>query len=360
MKFWERVHWFFTSKCNQQCRFCFKPDFDSSSSESQLILSRLLADNHIKEVIFTGGEPLLSNSLEASLEILSKAGIYTSIHTNANLLNPKRLSDLVALTDDIAIPLDSTDREVQAYLRKSDCLPQIENVLSQLQAYDIKIGIHTVATSVNISHVPQIYESINKGRFDYWRIYEFNPEIVSDKFNSAARFREVQKLSKRSLTGRNIDYSDGGVNCLFADFLLMEETMSKHKDKRIQFVGISDYDRTPYFFLDSKGDVYLAVWFSQGIKPIGNLLLEGYKKVKGKAIKEYAEGPLYDEDAYIETIEDQPLWVRTVWEGNYHNKELDDVKPRYHKKFEHLSELCLNRMKKQGKVPKDTELTHFF
>jgi len=350
MEFWKRVHWFFTSQCNERCRFCFKPDFDCGSANTAEALTDMLVDNKVREVIFTGGEPLLSKSLDASLETLHNNSIDTSIHTNATLLTSARIRDLTSLLDEIAIPLDSVNRTTQEYLRKRDCLPQIKKVLRQLQDMIVRIGIHTVATSLNIKDIPQIYDFLCKGRFDYWRIYEFNPEIVFDRMQSVSRFQEIEMLR-----GTKATISNGGVNCLFADFLLMKEQMARQRDKRVQFVGISDYDRAPYFFLNSNGDVYFATWFSQARKPIGNLLTEGFRKIRNRAAEEYSKGPLYDEEAFIETEQDQPLWARTAWEGNYFSEELD-VDPKYYGKFRHLSELYLTRIKRQGKVPRNAEL----
>ncbi|MDD5192188.1 MAG: radical SAM protein [Candidatus Nanoarchaeia archaeon] len=353
MEFWQRVHWFFTSKCNERCKFCFKPDFDEGSADNAKTLTNILTKNDVKEVVFTGGEPLISKNLDKSLEILRDNNINTSIHTNAILLTSDRVRDLTSLADEIAIPLDSMNRKTQEYLRNEDCLKQIKKVFGQLQDADVRIGIHTVATAINMKGVPKIYDFLCKGRFDYWKIYEFNPNLVKDRTKSVKRFYEVEKLS-----GRHATETDGGVRCLFADFLLMEEQMSRYKDKRVKFVGFSDYDRAPYFFLDSKGNAYMATWFSQHRKPIGNLLNEGFIKVRDRAIKKYSEGPLYDEDAFIETEQSQPLWVRGAWAGNYFDEEFDDLDPKYHNKFRHLSELYLDRIKKQGEAPKDAKLNY--
>ncbi|MGV8152649.1 MAG: radical SAM protein [Candidatus Nanoarchaeia archaeon] len=351
MEFWKRVHWFLTSKCNEKCRFCFKPNFDLSNLGNEKTLSKVLADNYVKEVVFTGGEPLLSKSLEPSLEILANSLVDTSIHTNAMLLDFKLLKRLVKLTNEIAIPIDSMDKRTQEYLRKIDCLPKVKRVLEELQDSDIRIGIHTTATAINVDHIPQIYDFLCNRRFDYWRIYEFNSNLVSDRFTNLSRFKEVEKLK-----GKNSTKSDGGVNSLLADFLLIEEKMSKHKDKRVQFVGVSDYNRAPYFFLDSNGDTYLATWFSQARKPIGNLLRENFRKVKNKAIREYSKGPFFDEDSFIETENNQPLFARASWQGNIFVEELQDLNPRYCERFIHLSSLYLERIKKQGKAPYEAEL----
>jgi MoaA/NifB/PqqE/SkfB family radical SAM enzyme len=353
MVFWKTVHWFATSKCNEKCKFCFRPRFEREEDDS-LAIAETLADSPIRQAIFTGGEPLLLGKLEDCLRILGGAGIYTGIHTNGILLTPERADRLSELADEIALPLDSMDRETQGYLRGKDCLPQIKRALKQLQNKKVRIGIHTVATAENIGHIPSIYRYLRDRRFDYWRIYQFNRDLVSDHLKSVARFLEVQRLY-----GRGATEEDGGVNCLFADFLLMEEKMSVHKDKRVQFVGIHDYDRT-YFFLGPNGDVYMATWFSQGRKPIGNLLEEGFKRVKDRAVREEAKGPFFDEEDFIDAEQDKPLWARAAWEGSYFSEELDDVKRKHHRKFVHLSGLYLDRLKKQGAAPKDAEFCYTY
>ncbi len=354
MEFWRKVHWFFTSQCNERCKFCFKPDFSSGSANTTKTLTNILVNNEVRKVIFTGGEPLLSKDLDASLDILHRNRVYTSVHTNATLLTNDRIRDLAALADEIAIPIDSIDRATQEYLRNTDCLPQIKAALGQLRDTNVRIGIHTVATSANIEELPKIYNFLRKGRFDYWRIYELNSNLVSDKFKSVDRFREVEELKGEGATAY-----DGGVNCLFADFLLMEERIAKHMDKRVQFVGVSDYDREPYFFLDPRGNVYLATWFSQARRKIGNLLTEGFRQIKRKAIKEDSKGALYDEEAFIETEQNQPLWVRAAWEGNYFPEELEeDLRPKYYRRFKHLSELHLARLIRQEAAPKNAQLNY--
>lgn len=332
--------------------FCFKPSFDGDPSSTGIRLADLLVRNKVKEVIFTGGEPLLSTSLEPTLEVLNKSGIDASVHTNAMLLNPSRLENLANLVDEIAVPIDSLDAETQGYLRGGNHLPQVKKVFEQLQDKDVRIGVHTVATALNINHIPEVYDFLSKGRFDYWRIYEFNFYLVSDMFASVKRFLETKKLRGKPAT----EY-DGGVNCFFAEFLLMEEKLSKYNDSRVQFVGVRDYDRNPYFFLNSGGDVHLCTYFLQGRrKYVGNVLREGFKQVKDRAVRQYSQGPLLDEDAFVETENDNPLWARVAWQGNYYSEELKDIKPRYYIKFNHLSGLYLARIKKQGQAPKSAEL----
>jgi MoaA/NifB/PqqE/SkfB family radical SAM enzyme len=351
MEFWKRVHFFITSDCNERCRFCFKPDFECKDKENIGRIVNTLATNGVKEVIITGGEPLLVKNLDRYLRTLHDSEIYTAIHTNATLLNKKIIEDISEIVDEIDIPLDSINRKKQEYLRKKDCLPQIKEVLKRLQDKDIKIGMHTVANRLNIDEIPEIYDFLLKYNFDNWRIYEFNPDIIHDRFKDKGRYMEIEEL--RGCLGEEFD---GGSNSFFGDFLLAEEKMLKYKDKRVQFVGISDYDRNPYFFVNSLGDVSLATWFSQKRKIIGNILNEGFNKVKDRAKRKYNDGIGFDEKSFIETMQDQPLFARAAYEGNYFSEELEEIEEQYHDKFYRLSKLYLARIKRQGYAKKDAEL----
>jgi len=353
MRFWQTVHWFYTSLCNEKCRFCFKPVFADETDKSRTLAEKLVKGK-IKKAVITGGEPLLLGNLEAGLKILNEAGIDTIIHTNATLLNEGRIKSLVGLVDEIAVPIDSMNRNLQEYLRGKDCLLQVKRALKQLEDKDVRIGIHTVATSLNIKDIPEIYRFIKQHRFDYWKIYEFNPYLIKERFGNIDRFGEIEELN-----GPYPTESDGGVYSLFADFLLMEEKFQH--DKRVKFVGVNDYNRTPYFFLGPNGEVFVAFWFLQGKRSlIGNILEEGFDVVKKKAVDAYNEGVLFDEEAFIETRANQPLWARVAWEGNYFPEELEDVEPEYQERFFYLSNLYLNRLKKQGDAPLDAELTYIY
>jgi len=95
MAFWKTVHWFVTSKCNENCKFCFRPRFAEEKGSAQSLAEKL-ADSPIKQVVFTGGEPLLLRKLEDCLKILVGAGIDTSIHANGNLLTPEKAESLLS------------------------------------------------------------------------------------------------------------------------------------------------------------------------------------------------------------------------------------------------------------------------
>ncbi len=91
-----------TSGCNQKCIFCYnvwkgicsKQDSIILSKEEQLEVIDKLIENEIFDIIFSGGEPLLVGWLEELIEKCSKAKMYTTIITNAVLMDKERAKSL--------------------------------------------------------------------------------------------------------------------------------------------------------------------------------------------------------------------------------------------------------------------------
>lgn len=230
------IHWYLTSRCNMKCSFCFKPEFSGKPRLHEL--SEVLAQEDVDRVTITGGEPTLIKSLEEILTRLKKAGVYTSLHTNGLLLDRDKIDRLKDVVGDIAVPLDSMNRQTQAELRGMDYLPEAKRVIRDLQDARVKLGVHTVFSAFNALSIPSIHRFLRLGGYDYWRIYEFNPEFVQwitpYAGKSRARLREIAELAGGGTLKK------GFTDCLFAEFLLLEKKMRKTRDRRMQFVSRID------------------------------------------------------------------------------------------------------------------------
>ena len=54
----------------------------------------------------------------------------------------------------------------------------------------------------------------------------------------------------------------------------------------------------------------------------------------------------FNEEAFIEATNAIPIWQR-LFEGNYCDEEVEEIKPRYHKKVLRLSKLYEKRKEKE-------------
>lgn len=344
----EHVHWYVTGACNlNTCLYCFDPYNIPNETGSMEYLASILVDNGVRKVTITGGEPLLVKDLDKVLGILNKGGAYVSLHTNGLLLDERRIAGLSGLADDIAIPLDSTNRETQRKLRGYRFVPtfdRLAELAASIQENGMDLGYHTVFTALNRHDMPDIYKFVKETGFEYWRIYEFNDALVFSKLIS---LREGEKARKRIryLQGRS-SARKGHTDCLYAHFLLTEKEMKKHKDKRMQFVGSND-TQVPYAFLDNSGDIRYYTSFSYDKRRhVGNIIREGFPAVMAKFKDISEQCPYYgDEDLWDEfqkrTMDAAP------WERYYDGidpQEIECMSPGYYKLFMDLVKLHTKRV----------------
>ncbi|NTW23009.1 radical SAM protein [Candidatus Falkowbacteria bacterium] len=92
-----------TSKCNNNCRFCYNPERcwqsiaapRNEDSERNLEVARISIAKGVMAACPTGGEPLLAgDNLINVLKIYRQAGCYTSINTNGRLITRERAERL--------------------------------------------------------------------------------------------------------------------------------------------------------------------------------------------------------------------------------------------------------------------------
>jgi MoaA/NifB/PqqE/SkfB family radical SAM enzyme len=336
----EHVHWYTIGSCNSRCTYCFGPHEAPDSSYLMEDIARVLAGK-AKKVTITGGEPLLAGNLEKSLGILKQGGVYVSLHTNGILLDGNRIEGLSGLVDDIAIPIDSTNRRTQAKLRTPNFMPvydRLDRLAESVQKKGIKLGYHTVFTKLNREDIPDTYKFVKGTGFNYWRVYKLNEELACSRFIGMHKGQEVseQQIKEWESISSLVDAGTpkkGFTDSLFADFLLTERKMKKHRDKRVQFVLPTD---STYFFVDNIGNVTYYDWFSYAHRmPLGNVMSKGFRNLVGK-LKEMHDDTSYDgscEDDFVNsTIGDVPLWGR-YYDGNYDFEETRKILPKYHERF---------------------------
>lgn len=89
LKGYNKACWIIEQRCNLNCQFCFHNQFetkkdsvDQSSLDYMEVIEKLREKN-IRQVILSGGEPLLSPDLFNIISLLEKSGFVVSVSTNA-------------------------------------------------------------------------------------------------------------------------------------------------------------------------------------------------------------------------------------------------------------------------------------
>jgi MoaA/NifB/PqqE/SkfB family radical SAM enzyme len=114
-----RVLWELNSTCNLACGFCHaSPHTEPGLSTSEIYrMLDILAELGVKEVIFSGGEPLLRKDIFEILHHAQLAGFQLDLCTNATLVTASIARELAGLLAEISVSLDSADPNVHDQLR---------------------------------------------------------------------------------------------------------------------------------------------------------------------------------------------------------------------------------------------------
>ena len=173
-----KVCWNITSKCNRNCKYCFKFNKDDLSLEKNKKVLDNLVKIGVKKISWTGGEPFLYKELPILLKLSKKYGIINSVNTNLTTVDIDNLKEKIENIDRLIISLDFVRDDLNLkygigkdyYLHVSKILKKIKDINP-----DIIIQLNTVLFSGNISRMNELYEEINKYNIDYWKIIRFLP-----------------------------------------------------------------------------------------------------------------------------------------------------------------------------------------
>ena len=171
-----------TQRCNLNCIYChnegqIEASQEMTPEEIEKILS-IASKLEIREVKFTGGEPLIRNDI---IKIVEAGGKYmqdVSMTTNGTLLAGKALALKKAGLNRINISLDSINRERYKKITGKDMVDRvIEGIKDAVKAglYPVKVNIvafpdawddiyETIKFVWKLGAMPQIIEAINVGR----------------------------------------------------------------------------------------------------------------------------------------------------------------------------------------------------
>lgn len=199
----EIVYFRITSKCNNNCKYCYGPQKNLKELNFLRLqdLFHLFYKKGVKAVVLCGGEPLLRNDFEDIIKELKKYNLKIFLDTAGDLFF-KYQDIIVKKIDVLGLPIDFPNKSY----RNQD---NFNNVFKILKFFQEKykrpiIRIGTVLTKDNINVIEKIGELIKNYPVDIWKIYEFIPientnSIKNKSFLeiSPERFNETTQTVKK-------------------------------------------------------------------------------------------------------------------------------------------------------------------
>jgi len=161
-----------TTLCNLDCRTCIRHTWKESQGHMpwevfESLLAGLTAFPQVRTMSFAGfGEPLFHPRIVDMIRIASERGMRTEITSNALLLTPALVADLIhAGLNQFVVSIDGASDETFGNIRSNASVREvIKNVkrfqpgLSDEAKQPITIGVAFVAMKSNIKELPKIYK----------------------------------------------------------------------------------------------------------------------------------------------------------------------------------------------------------
>lgn len=156
----KRLLWEITTKCNLFCGFCHRTDKSSYDTDFNHIKNILpfLKQIGIKEIIISGGEPLLRGDIFMIIQTLKEEGFEVDMCTNGTMITSKIAFKLSQLLPEISVSIDSNIPSKHDLLRrKSGAWHKTVSGIRILQEYGLKV--HSISL-VNSSNMIDIEDTV--------------------------------------------------------------------------------------------------------------------------------------------------------------------------------------------------------
>lgn len=165
------IEWKIISDCNLRCKHCYLHSYDSEyhsaddlSTNQSLNLIEEFVEMNVVSVVLTGGEIFFRKDIFEILEKLKSKNISVTLLTNGTLLSKKIAQKLSKIfnpaTDQIQISLDGATGETHEKTRGKGSFDKAIKGINNLIQYGIIPSVSFVATSFNVSELPQIYKLV--------------------------------------------------------------------------------------------------------------------------------------------------------------------------------------------------------
>lgn len=230
------VHLEITTNCNHRCLHCYKLDSDISNRPIDIIDEEVvygnavkLIENHILQIVITGGEPFLRlNLLKRIINLANKSGVTVSVNTNLTLADDDIISFLKSTNTRILTSCPSGIENSFDKLTLTKNFKVFEKNLKKCIESGIKTSVNMVVTKDNLLEIIPTAEKIKALgctslcttpvalNMDYPR-----PDLLLSIEDIHQLISDILWIENN--LGMKVDILDGLPKCIFPTTILKEE-----------------------------------------------------------------------------------------------------------------------------------------
>ncbi len=176
----QSIDWEITEDCNLNCKHCIvsSPRSTGAMTVEQIIRAiNKLYDNGLREISFTGGEPMLFPGIIDILKYNKEKGIKSRILTNGTLLSRDIVKKISPLVSEIGVSLDGITEKANDSIRGEGSYNKIIEGINNLKEMNINFSI---------------YFTLHKRNNDINKIIQFSKKIGAN----SCRINQVTKRGR--------------------------------------------------------------------------------------------------------------------------------------------------------------------
>ncbi len=218
------VGWELTLACNLCCRHCASaaglPRPDELTTEEALDLVDQFPALLVREVHFTGGEPLLRPDWPRIAERAAEHGIATRIVTNGSPLVPKVIQQIRdAGIETVGVSLDGLEETHDHQRQMRGLYRRVLAAIERLHAAGLKVGVLTAVNPRNLAELPDLLALLVSVGVESWQLQPNLPQGRSEE-NTDLHLSPRQYLELGAFfRGRRAAAQERGLHVVPADSL---------------------------------------------------------------------------------------------------------------------------------------------
>lgn len=152
--------WDVTNKCNLNCIHCvsaysFKNSKDINTTQSLNVIENL-SDIGCKNLLFSGGEPLIRKDIFEIFRKCFDKKINVHLITNGTLINDKNIKNFSSKISSVGVSIDGSTPEINDRIRGNGTFIKITKAIDLLRKHGVPTSLYYTVCKLNIDDIHKI------------------------------------------------------------------------------------------------------------------------------------------------------------------------------------------------------------